>query len=639
MTTIYTIENIRKYAEERGGRCLSDQYHNMKTNLQWICAKGHFFEKTFDKIKNKNSWCSKCTNEELATKRRKYSIEDMRHIAATRNGECLSKKFTNTNKKLKWNCEQGHVWNASYETIKKGHWCGECAGNTKKNEEHILAIAKKFNVEWIPSEYQGTKVKMQWRCSKGHVFNKSLDLLQRGSGCAKCYEEVRGDKRRIYSIEDAMYVAVKKGGRIISKEYKNSYEKLIWECKKGHQFPMKFGHVKDGHWCKECGYEKVAESRRLYTISDMDQLAKKYNGECLSNIYISTSHPLEWRCANGHIFKKSYSHLIRGQWCPVCGLGLNERKTRFIFENIFKSPFPKTRKELATALELDGYNEKLSLAFEYQGEQHYHYLKPFHREERDLLSQQVRDEEKRRQCCEKGIKLIEVPYWLETDEDKITFVFEKVKELNIEPKISLAHMERKMKDFYNISPQLVELKICAMKRSGELLSESYISSTFKMKWRCKEGHEFWKVPIEVKKGQWCKKCGYESMRKKITTHTIEEMREIAKEFGGECCSKEYFNSRSQLEWKCKEGHLFFKNQEGIKAGQWCPECQKKIKQENNKNKGFEKCLLLAEERAGTLLSATYISSTSKMKWQCKSGHIFERSRTDVQIGKWCKDCV
>ncbi|MDS9471545.1 hypothetical protein [Sporosarcina pasteurii] len=638
MATTYTIEDIKKYAEERGGWCLSDEYRNMKTKLKWVCANEHYFEKTFEKIKYKNSWCWECRKEELAKERRKYSIKDMMQFANTRNGECISEGFTNTNYKLTWKCEKGHVWDASYETVKKGHWCSECAGNNKKTKEYILEIAKKFNVQWIPSEYQGVKEKMQWRCIKGHVFNKTLDLIQRGSGCPECYEEVRGEKRRMYSIEDIMRVADEKGGRVISKEYKNYNEQLMWECEKGHQFSMKFGHVKDGHWCKVCGYEKVAESRRVYSIVDMKLLAKKYNGECLSERFISTSHPLKWKCANGHYFEKAYGYLQRGQWCSTCGLGLNERKTRFIFENIFSAPFPKTREELGTGLELDGYNKKLRLAFEYEGEQHYYFIKLFHREKEGFLAQKARDEEKRKLCKEQGLNLIEVPYWLETDEEKIDFIFEKIKGLNIDTEVSVPYVKRKMKDFYNISPQLEELKICAMEQGGELLSDTYIASNVKLLWRCKEGHKFWKVPIEVKKGQWCKKCGYELMKRKITIHTIEEMRQIAREHGGECLSEEYINSRSHLTWKCKEGHVFKKNQEKIKAGQWCPKCQQKIKLENIRRKGFEKCLSLAEERGGKLISDTYVSSTSNLKWQCKIGHTFERSRTIVQIGKWCKEC-
>lgn len=634
--TIYTIEDMKKIASQKGGHCLSNEYINMKTALLWKCGQGHVFKKTFDSIKNKNSWCTSCTKVKVAKKRRKYTLEQMKKFASQKGGECLSTEFKNTNNKLRWNCRNGHIWEASYETVKK-HWCGRCAGNTKKTMEDIYKIANKLNLECLSTKYVNAKEKMIWKCYKGHVFYKMLDHLQRGSGCPDCYEEVRGEKRRVYTIEDACREAEKVGGNCLSREYKNYNDKLEWECVNGHKFDMKFGHVKDGHWCRICGYEKIAKSRRSYTIEDMREIASKYGGECLSIKYHSINKKLKWKCSNGHEFEKSYGHISRGQWCSVCSLGLNESKCRYILENLFKSSFPKTRKELISGLELDGYNSSLKLAFEYQGEQHYQFIKPFHRSKEDFLNQLKRDAAKRKECKELGIHLLEVPYWLD-DEGKINFIIEELTRFGLSSKINVKHMKRKMKNFYKTSNQLNELQEIAEQRGGKLLSDTYMSCQTKMLWRCKEGHKFWKVPSQVKQGQWCKICGLVSMAKKITIHTIEEMQEIAKKYGGKCLSEEYFNSRTKLIWKCNKGHVFKKNQENIKAGQWCPECKKENIKENNRRKGLEKCIQLAKEREGELLSAKYTLSTSKLCWICKEGHTFEYSRTEVQTGKWCKKC-
>ena len=55
------------------------------------------------------------------------------------------------------------------------------------------------------------------------------------------------------------------------------------------------------------------------------------------------------------------------------------------FEKLFEKKFPKNRPEFlrrsnGRKLELDGYNEELEIAFEYQGKQHYEYLHCFHRQ-------------------------------------------------------------------------------------------------------------------------------------------------------------------------------------------------------------------------------------------------------------------
>jgi hypothetical protein len=60
-------------------------------------------------------------------------------------------------------------------------------------------------------------------------------------------------------------------------------------------------------------------------------------------------------------------------------------------------------------MELDGFSEELSLAFEYQGYQHYQRAH-FHRTEDQFKWQLQRDAEKRTLCLRQGVTLIEVPW-------------------------------------------------------------------------------------------------------------------------------------------------------------------------------------------------------------------------------------
>jgi len=100
--------------------------------------------------------------------------------------------------------------------------------------------------------------------------------------------------------------------------------------------------------------------------------------------------------------------------CPNCSQFKSEKETREIVEKITGKKFPKIKSIFANnRWELDGYNDELKIGFEQQGIQHYYYRPYFHRNGIvDFENQQERDESKRKQCIELGIKLIEVSYLL-----------------------------------------------------------------------------------------------------------------------------------------------------------------------------------------------------------------------------------
>src|SRR2546430_139635 len=53
-------------AKERGGFCLSDNYINNITPLKWRCSKGHEWNACLSSVKNHNTWCSYCVGRSVA---------------------------------------------------------------------------------------------------------------------------------------------------------------------------------------------------------------------------------------------------------------------------------------------------------------------------------------------------------------------------------------------------------------------------------------------------------------------------------------------------------------------------------------------------------------------------------------------
>ena len=102
----------------------------------------------------------------------------------------------------------------------------------------------------------------------------------------------------------------------------------------------------------------------------------------------------------------------------------------------FNKPFTNQRPKYmfnsvtGKALELDCYNEELRLAVEYNGKQHYEYVKFFHKSRADFQNQCYRDKIKQENCKKVGIILIEVPYTVQ-HEDIPNFLEDSLKKTRI----------------------------------------------------------------------------------------------------------------------------------------------------------------------------------------------------------------
>jgi len=57
-----TLDEFKEIARDRGGKCLSNEYINVDTKLQWECKEGHMWWAKASHIKYRNQWCPACAN-------------------------------------------------------------------------------------------------------------------------------------------------------------------------------------------------------------------------------------------------------------------------------------------------------------------------------------------------------------------------------------------------------------------------------------------------------------------------------------------------------------------------------------------------------------------------------------------------
>ena len=208
----------------------------------------------------------------------------------------------------------------------------------------------------------------------------------------------------------------------------NAYTKLSWKCSEGHQWNAAYNDIKNNNtWCSECA------GKKKHIIEDCYEFAKNKNGLCLSTECEDNKTNMKWQCSEGHQWTTTFCIIKNhGSWCPNCASFRSEKLCRGIFEELLLEPFPTKRPPFLEGLELDGYNESLNIAFEYNGKQHYEFIKHFHNNIEKFNRQKARDKKKYSICQKRGLNLIIIPYQYDfrNPEEMREFIFNELSKIS-----------------------------------------------------------------------------------------------------------------------------------------------------------------------------------------------------------------
>jgi hypothetical protein len=420
-------------------------------------------------------------------------------------------------------------------------------------------IARVHGGSCLSKEYINGLHEIEWSCAKSHQWRERPTIALRSSWCPIC----RRRKTRRRTIQEIQQLAARKGGRCLSRTYRNGKEPLKWQCASNHTWKALVGDIQQGHWCPFCYGNNVGD------IVTLQKIAKERGGRCLSAVYVNRNTHLEWECSNGHRWGAVPNHIVQGRWCPLCSAGTGETHARLLIEVILQADFPKKRppwlvNKNGNRLELDGYSQSLGAAFEYQGEQHYRKNRLFHESETDFTSQVNRDQIKAAACHQNGVKLIVVPYSI-NGKDLAGYIVRQCRKLKISVKRGWRERCKAITGGY-ISGELETLRKIAAGKGGELLSKEYWGAHTKIRLKCKLGHEWTTKAYKISQGTWCSACAGNQRR------TISDMQALAQANKGACLSDQYVNAFTKLKWRCAFGHEWLAKPNSIQQGKWCRKC-------------------------------------------------------------------
>lgn len=427
-------------------------------------------------------------------------------------------------------------------------------------------------------------------------------------------------------------------------------------------------------------------------------MAKAKGGKFLSRFYRSARIRYPWRCANGHRWMATVTTIRNGgSWCPYCAKGSGEECVRICFERIFRRKFPKVwvdwmRSDSGRSLELDGFNAGMGVAFEHQGQHHYHHRGLFYRKAGQFQRRLALDKRKHRLCRQRGIRLVKIPEvgWRFSLEELLPEVIRRCRRMGIRVPVRAERLRINYAPAWNMNRErarkaIKDLKASARKRGGVCLDSEWRGSNTRYQFRCRRGHRWASFPAGVLRGSaWCGECyaldlakikkkwwasnAGKRLRNKFkgesqawwASHAgdllrgrlrasgrgwIEKIRQVAHRRGGECLTRGWKGWQSRYRFRCGRCGREWLNypQNFLDKGQWCKSCDLRKRHAENRKKRdyFGEVRRFVEKKGGKCLDRSWKGWSHKYRLRCgKCGWEWKAPGSSLlSQGNWCKPCA
>lgn len=596
--------------------------------FQWKCSNGHIWQAT---VSNRSNGCScpYCAGgkvwigfNDLKSQAPELAKEWNYEYNKTLIPEAITQK---SSKAVWWKCVEGHEWKDTPANRASGRGCPYCSGHRALvGYNDLETVNPNLVTEWNyeknaplkPQEFTaGSGKKVWWRCKRGHEWEATIVIRNRGIGCPYCsgrYVIVgETDLATINPILADEWDNEKNVGLDPSTICANSEKKIWWKCS----------------ICKH-----------------------------------------EWQATPA-------SRNSGGHGCPACN---KRNKTSFPEQAIFyyvNQYLPEAinsyKDIFDRGMELDIYIPSLKVGIEYDG--------PFHKvgSERDAIKYNIcrhheirliRISEIERVRIESICDLFIDSKYLRNDEGGLDkTIMTLLKELNLSNidvnvkrdrnKIYSRYLTRLKENSLSMKyPRIA--KEWNEEKNGSLTPEMFNwGSGEKVWWRCSYCNYEWKAVIasrtsgrggcpicarqKTKEGQI--KAYIDAGRKKL----IDDFPELIAEWDfekniGVDISQIYPRSNQKVWWKCKNGHSWQSVVSNRTYGRGCPYCsgKKVLKGYNDLKTMFPNIAASWDIEKNGILEPDQVLpfSNRRVWWICEKGHEWQAAVSSVSSGGWCPYC-
>jgi hypothetical protein len=236
------------------------------------------------------------------------------------------------NKKVWWRCENDHTWKTTPNIrVFQGTGCPSCLRQIvlAPADRNLAVVNPGLANEWHPERngelrpadvWPNSNQKIWWQCSKGHEWPATVASRAAGNGCPYCYGRYATKENNLASKYPELLAEWdrERNANLDPSEFTPHVGKKVWwRCMKGHSWQATiYNRTKNKSGCPVC----ARNANRRYTIEDINAIANKRGGNCLSKEYTNCRIKLRFCCKEGHVWEtRADAILYTNKWCPVCG--------------------------------------------------------------------------------------------------------------------------------------------------------------------------------------------------------------------------------------------------------------------------------------------------------------------------------
>ncbi len=285
----------------------------------WRCDQGHVWRTSVNARTLKGRGCGVCANQIVLP-----GFNDLATVnpslAAEAHGWDPTTETSGSRHKRGWKCPEGHCFEASISSRKRGNGCPVCSGKSVLPGFNDLAtVNPSLAAEahgWDPTTVTAhSKKRRSWKCELGHVWQADVGSRHR-NGCPVCSgRTVLPGFNDLATVNPSL--AAEAHGWDPTTRTKYSPKKVGWKCPLGHLYSAAVNNRSGGKGCPICSGHVVLVGFNDFA-SQFPQLAHQADGWDPTSVTKASGIRKQWICDLGHRWRAPVSERARGQGCPSC---------------------------------------------------------------------------------------------------------------------------------------------------------------------------------------------------------------------------------------------------------------------------------------------------------------------------------